>query len=402
MLVVDRDSALLFTPLLWTVADGRADANDVVVPIRAFQRGHDFHLLHAEVEAIDLEQRAVRTSAGVRSYDFLVIALGSITAIPPLPGLRERTFRFHSPADAIELRNHLIDALEDHHTPDAEERREWLTFVIGGGGDTGVELAATIRDYLEVGLLTEYPWLASERPRVVVVGRADRLVPMSTPATSAMVEKVLTEIGIEVWTGVTIEGVTERAVQTSEGPIPARSLFWAAGISAPPVVAELPVDHAGNGAVIVDGTLRIPGHPEVFVVGDNAWAFDGQTGEPAPPTGQAAEHMGLYAGNAIADLIEGKPPAPFRFRTLGRLALLGERTGVAEVFGHAFDGIPAWLLWHGYYLSKLPSWRNRLRLVIALVLAEFLGRDGATAARAQHRRRAESRARYRSPGSCRF
>jgi NADH dehydrogenase len=200
---------------------------------------------------------------------------------------------------------------------------------------------------------------------------------MSTPATSAKVEKVLTEIGIEVWTGVTIDGVTERAVETSAGPIPARTLFWAAGITAPPVVAELPVEHARNGAVMVDGTLRIPGHPEVFVVGDSAWAFDGQTGEPAPPTGQAAEHMGLYVGDAIAALIDGGQPKPFRFRTLGRLALLGERTGVAEVFGHAFAGIPAWLLWHGYYLSKIPSWRNRLRLLIALALAEVTGRETA-------------------------
>src|SRR3954466_9864996 len=241
VLVVDRDSALLFTPLLWTVADGRADANDVVVPIRAFQRGRAFHLLHATVEEIDLERREVRTSAGTRPYDYLVIALGSVTAVPSLPGLRERALRFHTPADAMELRNHLIDALENaHHTVDAQERREWLTFVVGGGGDTGVELAATIHDYLEVGLLAEYPWLASERPRIVLVGRADRLVPMSTPATSAMVRKVLTKIGIEVWTGVTIEGVTERAVETSAGPIPARTLFWAAGISAPSVVAGLP------------------------------------------------------------------------------------------------------------------------------------------------------------------
>ena len=383
VLVVDRDSALLFTPLLWTVADGRVNPNDVVVPIRAFQRGHDFHLLHANVEAIDLERREVRTSVGVRPYDYLVIALGSVTAIPPLPGLRERAFRFHSPADALEFRNHLIDALEQsHHTLDAQERSEWLTFVVGGGGDTGVELAATMRDYLEVGLLAEYPWLANERPRIVVVGRADRLVPMSTPATSAKVRKVLTELGIEVWTGVSIEGLTDRAVLTSEGPIPSRTLFWAAGISAPPVVASLPVEHARNGAVIVDATLRIPGRPEVFVVGDNAWAFDGQTKEPTPPTAQAGEHMGLYAADAIAELIAGRQPKPFRFRTLGRLALLGERTGVAEVFGLAFDGFPAWLLWHGYYLSKIPAWRNRLRLLVDLGLSEaHRPRDGAATAR---------------------
>jgi NADH dehydrogenase len=378
VLVVDRDSALLFTPLLWTVADGRANPNDVVVPVRAFQHGRSFHLLHAEVEAIDLDRREVRTDAGPRPYDYLVIALGSVTAIPPLPRLRERAIPFHTPGDAIELRNHLIDALERaHRTLDAQERAEWLTFVVGGGGDTGIELAATIREYLESGLLAEYPWLSAERPRVIVVGRANRLVPMSTPVTSAMVERVLTKEGIEVWTGVSIEGVTERAVQTSRGEIPARTLFWAAGITAPAVVRELPVEHARNGAVLVDETLRVPGRPEVFVVGDSAWAYDGRTGAPTPPTAQAAEHMGIYVAESVAGLITGRRPRVFRFRTQGRLALLGRRTGVAELLGYAFDGVPAWLLWHAYYLSKIPSWRNRLRLLATWTLSAAAGRETA-------------------------
>ncbi len=378
VLVVDRDSALLFTPLLWTVADGRANPNDVVVPIRAFQRGRAFHLLHAEVEAIDLDRREVRTSAGTRPYDYLVVALGSVTAVPALPGLRERALRFHTPADAMELRNHLIDALENaHHTVDAQERREWLTFVVGGGGDTGVELAATILNFLQVGLLAEYPWLADERPRVVVVGRAQRLVPMSSPNTSAAVERTLREEGVEVWTDVAIEGVTEREVQTSRGPIPARTLFWAAGITAPSVVRVLPVEHARNGAVLVDDTLRVPGRPEVFVVGDSAWAFDGASGDPTPPTAQAAGHMGEYVAEAIAGLIAGRQPSPFRFVTRGRLALLGHRTGVAEVFGLAFDGLPAWLLWHGYYLRTIPAWRNRIRLLTNWLLAGLTGRETA-------------------------
>jgi NADH dehydrogenase len=378
VLAIDRDSAMLFTPLLWTVADGRAGPNDVVVPVRAFQRGRRFHLLHAEVEGIDLDRREVRTSAGVRPYDFLVIALGSVTAVPPLPGLRERALRFHTPADALELRNHLIDALEQaHQAVDAEERREWLTFVVGGGGDTGIELAATILNYLEAGLLAEYPWLADERPRVVVVGRAERLVPMSSPVTSSMVENVLQREGIEVWTGVAIEGVTERAVQTSRGPIPARTLFWAAGITAPQVVRELPVEHARNGALLVDGTLRVPGRPEVFVVGDSAWAHDAKTDEPTPPTAQAAEHMGAYVAEAISALIAGRQPGPFRFETRGRLALLGHRFGVAEILGRSFDGLPAWLLWHAYYLLKIPSWRNRIRLLATWSLAGLTGRETA-------------------------
>jgi len=378
VLVVDRDSALLFTPLLWTVADGRANPSDVVVPIRAFQSGRAFHLLHASVEEIDLDRCEVRTSAGTRPYDYLVVALGSVTAIPELPGLRERALRFHTPADAIELRNHLIDALENaHHTVDAQERREWLSFVVGGGGDTGVELAATIRNFLQFGLLAEYPWLADERPRVVVVGRAQRLVPMSSPTTSAAVEHILREEGVEVWTDVAIEGATEREVQTSRGTIPARTLFWAAGITAPPVVRDLPVEHARNGAVLVDETLRVPGRAEVFVVGDSAWAFDGISGDPTPPTAQAAGHMGDYVAEAIAGLIAGQQPKPFRFVTRGRLALLGHRTGVAEVFGRVFDGLPAWLLWHGYYLSAIPVWRNRIRLLTNWLLAGLTGRETA-------------------------
>jgi NADH dehydrogenase len=378
VLVVDRDSALLFTPLLWTVADGRSNPNDVVVPIRAFQRGRAFHLLHATVEGIDLDRREVRTSAGIRPYDYLVIALGSVTAVPALPGLRERALRFHTPADAMELRNHLIDALENaHYTVDAQERREWLTFVVGGGGDTGVELAATIRNFLQAGLLAEYPWLADEQPRVVVVGRAQRLVPMSSPTTSATVERVLREEGVEVWTDVAIEGVTEREVQTSRGAIPARTLFWAAGITAPPVVRDLPVDHARNGSVLVDETLRVPGRAEVFVVGDSAWAFDGVSGDPTPPTAQAAGHMGDYVAETISEVIAGRHPAPFRYVTRGRLALLGHRTGVAEVFGLAIDGLPAWLLWHGYYLRTIPSWRNRIRLLTNWWLAGLTGRETA-------------------------
>jgi NADH dehydrogenase len=378
VLVVDRDSAMLFFPLLWTVAEGRADPSDVVVPVRAFQRGRRFHLLHAEVAQIDLARRLVQTSAGERRYDVLVIALGSVTAVPDLPGLRERARLFHSPIDALELRNHLIDAVEAaHQSADAAERRAWLTFVVGGGGDTGIELAATIRTYLATGLLAAYPWLRTEPPRIVIVGRADRLVPMSDVATSEAVRRVLEEQGIEVLTGVSIEGVTERSVRISRGEIPARTLFWAAGITAPPVVRELPVEHAGNGGVIVDDRLRVPGYPEVFVIGDAAWAFDGVTHAPVPPTAQAAEHMGRYVATAIAAHLAGEEAPPFRYRPLGHLVLLGHRTGVGRIGPLPITGWLAWLLWHGYYLSQIPSWRNRLLVATAWLLSGVTGRETA-------------------------
>ena len=376
VLVVDEDNSMLFTPLLWTVAEGRAESDDVVVPIRDFQRHQDYHVLKATVLRIDLERRVVFTTAGERPYDILVIAAGSMTAVPNLPGLREHAHVFHTPADAIELRNRLIDAVEAAHTADdPQERREWLTFVVSGGGDTGVELAAVISTYLHSGLFKGYPWLAQEDVRIVLVGRAARLLPMSDAHTSEMVRRVLHGEGIEVRTGVSVVGISPHAVQTSDAEIPARTVFWAAGISAPPLVRDLPARHAQNGALLVDDHLRLPEHPEVYVVGDCAWTFDAVTHAAVPPTAQASEHMGAYVARCIAADFDGRPAPAFRYAPRGHLALLGRRTGVARVGPLIFVGLPAWLIWHGYYLSHIPSWRNRARLILDWTLSAVAGSE---------------------------
>ncbi len=376
VLLVDRDNGMLFTPLLWTVANGRVSLNNVVIPIRSFQKGRRFHVLQAEVESIDLDRKEVRTSADSRPYDILVIALGSHTSVPDLPGLREHALPFHRPADAQELRNHLIDAIEAaHHADSPMERQEWLTFVVGGAGDTGIELAAIIHDYITKGLFGEYPWLADVPIRVIVVGRAERVLPMSDPRTSQQVRRTLEQEGIEVLTGASIRGVTETAVETSSGAIPARTLFWAAGITAPDVVRQLPVQHAPNGAVIVDDHLRIPGHPEVYVLGDSAWAYDPVTSAPVPATGQAARQQGLYIGKAIATECAGRSAKPYRYMMLGHLALLGSHTGVAQVGPITFTGLPAWVFWHLVYLLRNPSWIKRIRLVVDWLLSGLLGRE---------------------------
>lgn len=376
VLVVDRDNDLLFAPLLWTAANGRTSPNNVVVPIRDFQKGRRFHVLHAEVERIDLDRKEVLTSAGTRPYDLLVIALGSHTAVPDLPGLRTYALPFHTPADALQLRNHLVDAIEAaHRTEDPAERQAWLTFVVGGAGDTGVELAAIIHDYLATGLFRAYPWLADAPIRIVVIGRSERVLPMGKPTTSHLVQQVLERLGIEVLTGKAITGVTETTVETSAGVIPARTIFWAAGISAPDVVRQLPVQHASNGAIMVDDHLRIPGHPEVCVIGDVAWAYDSTTGAPVPATAQAARQQGYYVGEVIAAEYAKRPANPYRYAPLGHLALLGHYTGVAEVGPLTFDGLPAFFLWHLVYLLRNPSWTRRIRLVVDWMLSAVLGRE---------------------------
>lgn len=376
ILVVDRNNDLLFTPLLWTVANGRTNPNNVVVPIRTFQKGRRFHVLHAEVERMDLDRREVHTSHGNRPYDVLVIALGSHTSVPNIPGVREYAFPFHTPADALQLRNHLIDAVEAAHRADTiEERHKWLTFVIGGAGDTGVELAAIIDDYIETGLFKEYPWLADTPPHVVVVGRAKRILPMSDVDTSELVRQELERQGIEVLTGSTITEITEAGVQTSTGTLPTHTLFWAAGITAPEVVHTLPVEHASNGALLVDDHLRIPGYPEVYVIGDAAWAYDSVTGAPIAPTAQAAHQEGEYAARTIAKAYEKQSSSPYRYTEMGHLALLGHYTGVAKVGPFRFRGRAAWLLWHLAYLQRNPSWDKRVRLVLDWLVSGLLGRE---------------------------
>ncbi|MEO8288487.1 MAG: NAD(P)/FAD-dependent oxidoreductase [Chloroflexota bacterium] len=376
ILLADRNNDLLFAPLLWVVASGRANPSDVMVPVRAFQHGRSFHLLYGDVTSIDLKERNVTTTAGTRPYDYLVLALGSRTAVPDLPGLREHALLFHNPADALQLRNHLIEAIENaHQATDSAERHEWLTFVVGGGGDTGVELAATIHSYLVEGMFALYPWLEVEPVRIIVVGHAPRLIPMGTPKTSEAVKRTLEAQGIEVMTGVGVTGATDRMVLTDKGEIPCRTLFWAAGITAPDIVRSLPGEHAHNGALMVDDHLRLPGYAEVYVVGDVAWAYDAATHDAIPPTAQAAEHEGAYVGKAIAAAIHGQEAPPFRFKPLGHLALLGDYTGVAEIGPLTFTGLPAWLMWHAYYLSHIPSWRNRVHLLTDWLLSWLTGPD---------------------------
>ncbi|HEY4385083.1 MAG TPA: NAD(P)/FAD-dependent oxidoreductase [Ktedonobacteraceae bacterium] len=376
ILVVDRNNDLLFTPLLWTVANGRANPNNVVVPIRDFQKGRQFHVLHAEIESIDLDRKEVLTSADVRPYDVLIVALGSHISLPDFPGLRQYAVPFHTPSDALQLRNHLIDAIEAaHQTEDPQERQAWLTFVIGGAGDTGIELAAIIHDYITTALFGEYPWLADASIRVVLIGRAERVLPMSEPSTSRMVREALEKGGIEVLTGRSVKGVTETTVETSTETISAHTFFWAAGTTAPDVVRQLPVQHARNGAIMIDDHLCIPEYPDVYVIGDSAWAYDSSTGNPVPATAQAAGQQGKYVAKTIAAKYMNQPTMPYRYTTLGHLALLGRYTGVAEIGTFAFGGLAAWISWHLVYLQRNPSWPKRIRLVTDWFLSGILGRE---------------------------
>jgi NADH:quinone reductase (non-electrogenic) len=306
-----------------------------------------------------------------------VLGLGSVTAVPDIPGLRDHALLFHSPADALQLRNHIIDAIEKaHQCENMEDRKAWLTFVVGGGGDTGCELVATIWDYAVNGLLKQYPWLEDTPPRVVVVEQKQRLMPMANKKVSAQVTRILKARNIDIRTDTTITQVAPGSVHTSHGEIPAHTIFWAAGTTAVDVVRDVRAEHQKNGALPVDGCLRLPEHPEVYVLGDSAWICDPKSGAPVPPTAQAAEQEGRYVARAIVAQLRGLPPLPaFRFESRGHLTLLGSHTAVAELGPLVLTGPLAWLLWHGYYMTRIPAWHNRLHLAADRLLAALVGRE---------------------------
>lgn len=377
VLLVDRGNAQLFVPLLWTVADGRASAAHVMVPIRSYQRGRAFHVLHAEVQHIDLDRRVVVTSAGERAYDRLVIALGSVTTVPEkIPGASEHAHVFRTPADAMELRNRIIDALEGaHQTDSAEDRSAWLTFVVIGGGDTGTELAATIYDFVRQAIQKEYPWLVDAAVCVTVIEALDRLVPLSSEMVSRRVRKSLERRGIVVRTGAGVDRIDDGAVYAGGSTIPTHTVFWSAGIAPPQLVRDIEADHAKNGALLVDERLRVRPRHEVYAIGDNAWAVDSVTGNPVPALAQAAEREAHHVARAIVADLHGTSSKPFRFNKLGQMTLLGNYDAVVEIGPVTISGPVAWFAWHAYYALHVGSWRTRILLVTGWLMAALLGRE---------------------------
>jgi len=369
ILLVNRDDAMLYTPLLWKVAAGEIPARDAVIPYHDVDQG--FAVLTAEVEKIDLERRQVRTSAGVHPYDVLVVALGSVPAVPDLSDVRRNALTFHTLSDAVGVRARLRKAVEAaRDEPDPAERRALLTAAVVGGGDTGVELAATMREYLTSAVRRRLPGAPADLVRVVLLEREARLMPFGPPAVSATLQQILESQGVEIRLNEAVTGVEPGVLMTSRGAVPARTIVWATGVRAPDVVRRLPGRHAVNGAVLVDSYLRLPGYPDVYVIGDAA-AIYGRADALVPATAQAAEGEGRYAAMVIARALAGYEIRPYRYTTRGHLTLLGRRNGLAEVGPATIAGLPAWLLWHGYYLSRLPAGRRRASLATDLALGSL-------------------------------
>ena len=380
VVLISRENFILFTPMLHEVAAGDLSPSDIINPLRRILR--HVKIVQADVDAIDPSTRRIRCSGGVAKlefeleYDHLLLALGSETNFFELPGLSDWAMTMKSLSDAALLRNQVIALLEEANLQeDPGIRRQLLTFVIAGAGFSGVETAGAINDFAGEAA-AYYPDLSEELVRVVLVHPGQFVLPELGEELGDYTERKLRERGVEIIGGVRVEGYDDGSlVRLSDGDsIPAATLIWTAGVKPSPVIASLPY-RKERGRVLVNEFLSVPGVPGLWAAGDCAAVPEGTTGNFNPPTAQHGLRQGLVVAKNIEAAILGRPSAPFMFKTLGQLASIGHRTGVAMVFGIKFSGFIAWCLWRTVYLLKLPRLAKKLRVISGWVLDLLFSRE---------------------------
>ncbi len=379
--LVTRDNFFLFTPMLHEVAASDLEMSTIVNPLRKLLRR--VNVFVGGVEGIDLETRRVRVSHGLDGhghdlpYDHVVLALGATTNFFGLPGVEEGALTVKSLADAVALRNRLITHLEEASSECAAGARQpLLTFVVAGGGFAGVETVGGINDFAREALRF-YPTLDADHLRMVLVTPDPVILPELGPELGAYAQRKLAARGVEIITGVKVRAARGGVVELSDGQtIPASTLVWTAGTAPSPIVAGLPVPRRG-GRVLVDEYLEVPGWPGVWALGDCALVPDPARGGFHPPTAQHALREGRAAARNIVAAIRGGTKRPFRFATLGQLAAIGRRSGVARILGIRFSGFVAWWLWRTIYLSKLPRFEKKIRVALDWTLDLCFAKDFA-------------------------
>ncbi len=377
--VVSDENFLLFTPMLHEVAASDLDAADIVNPLRKLLRKAQFFC--GSVDALDLAAKTVTVSHGdthhshTLSYDYLIIALGSITQFYGLPGLREHALTMKSLGDALHLRNQIISLLEEADFDCArEERDSLLTFTVAGGGFAGVETVAAVHDFIH-GILPNYRNLKSADIRIVLVHSGETLLPELSKSLGRYTGTLLSSRGIEVRYGAKVSEYNAEEVTLNDGTIfRSSTLVWTAGSSPHPIIETLPCEKE-RGRVLVTPTLELAEFPGVFAVGDCAAIPDVIRGGFHPPTAQHAIREAKVAAFNIHAQITGGSARQFTFKTLGQLASLGHRKGVAEIFGIRFSGFIAWILWRSIYWMKLPRLEKRVRVAVSWLLDIFFSKD---------------------------
>jgi len=375
--LLSSENFFLFTPMLPEAGASSIGTRHIVSPLRKLLRRT--HTAEVFVDRIDLVSRAVlarhSVTGAVREfpYDRLVLALGGVTNYFNIPGAQEHSSPFKTLGDAIYVRNHVIDKLEEA-VVEPERAPELLTFAIIGGGLTGVEVSGALNDFVREAA-DFYPEIDRNQIRIILVEAGPRLMPEMDEELAAFAEKVLGERGVDVRTNTSVVRAEKGSFELSTGErVSTATLIWAAGVAPSPLVASLGVG-TERGRIRVNEYLEIEGLPNVWALGDCAHIPNPKTGKPHPPTAQHAVREGKCAGRNVAASLGIGTKQAFSYRTMGQMAIVGERTGVADIMGLRFQGFIAWFLWRTYYLNRIPQLEKRLRVMLDWTLDLFFTRD---------------------------
>jgi NADH:ubiquinone reductase (H+-translocating) len=381
--VVSDVNFLLYTPLLPGAAAGTLEPRHVVVPIREELEWAELMLgrvTGADPGVNELYVRTLDERDETLRYDQLVIALGSVSRVLPIPGLAEHAIGFKNLADAIGVRNRALLNLEVAESlPTDEARREYLTFIFVGAGYAGVEGIAELQDYVNDSI-EKYPRCRVVGTRWIIVEALDRIMPEIPESLARFASNELRRRGIELRTGTRLDSLDDRLAVLSTGErIPTRTVCWTAGVKPPRVIGHLGLPLTDGGRIDVDANMRVKGRENVWAIGDAAAVPDPARARraPSPPTAQHAIRQGRKVGSNVAAALSGGRPRPFRYRTLGVFVDLGQHKAVATVLGVRLRGFPAWFAARTYHLAMMPGMARRVRLGIDWAVGLLFGRASA-------------------------
>jgi NADH dehydrogenase len=376
--VVDRQNHHLFQPLLYQVAMAGLSPAEIAAPIRGVLAEHkNVQVLLGEVTAVDLAEKTVSIDGEPVAYDHLVLALGAKTSYfghdewaADAPGLKTLD-------DALSIRRRLLLAFERAEAATSEEeRRAWLRFAIVGGGPTGVELAGTLAEIARHTLREEFRRIDPRQASVRLIEAGAAPLASFPPALQQRTRTQLESLGVEVWCGTPVAGITDQGYRLGDSFVPCRTVLWAAGVAASPLGAMLGVPLDRVGRVLVNPDLTLPGHPEVFVAGDLA-AVSRRDGRPVPGIAPAAKQMGTHVARSLRARLAGGSALPFVYSDYGNLATIGRMAAVVELRGFQFSGLLAWWIWLATHIFFLIGFRNRVSVLLNWALAYWTYQRGA-------------------------
>lgn len=376
ILLVNEHNYFLFTPLLPQITSSYINPRHIVQPVRDICGNRRFNFRRDSLQSIDVAARRVQLAGGALEYDTLIVALGSQTDYFHIPGACEHTFDFKTLEDAVVLREHVIDVCEHaDHTADPAARRRLLTFVVVGGGYTGVELISELQDFLFRYVAPRYRGIPRSEIQLILLEATPEILRGIDPGLAAHARKRLDIEGIQARTNARVTRCVEGSVEINGNEvIHAETIVWASGVRAHPLVEALPGPHDRIGRALVNEHLQLEGHPEIFVVGDSGAAV---TAPDAPRIAPVAMDHGRIAAHNIVRLARGQSLESYRYMPQGTLVSLGMNYAVVSVGGLRFSGYFAWLFWNAVHLYKLVGFKKQVQVALDWSLATIFPRDAA-------------------------